>query len=158
MKVFKSKQALNQLEKRKGGYYYLKIDKETVEQFERKKATRLLCTLDNELQYRCGLNHYGDGHFYVIIASRYIKKLNKEVGEEVEFTLEVDPDQLGVDVPEILPVLLEQEPVLKEVYDTFTDGRKRTLIYSIQRVKDLDKQIHLIREFILKEKAKRQKS
>jgi hypothetical protein len=45
MKVYKSEQVIGQLEKRKGGYFFLKIEAEIVNKFRNKKLTRFLLTL-----------------------------------------------------------------------------------------------------------------
>ncbi|MDB4583638.1 hypothetical protein N9164_10835 [Draconibacterium sp.] len=39
-------QTLGQLEKLKGGYFYVEVEKETVLQFEMKRSTRLICAID----------------------------------------------------------------------------------------------------------------
>ncbi|WP_299049346.1 DUF1905 domain-containing protein [uncultured Polaribacter sp.] len=147
-------QTIKQLEKRKGGYYYLKLDSEIVNQFSKKRATRIICTIDDKISYRCGLNHLGDGNFYVIVAGKYLKKLSKDIGEVVDYKIDEDPDQLGVEMPEVLTVLLEQDEDSKAVFDKLTDGKKRSLIYSFIRLKDVDKQIRNIIDFLAKEKQK----
>jgi len=154
---YQEKQEIKQLEKRKGGYFYLKIEANIINQFSRKRATRMICTIDTKVSYRCGLNHLGDGNFYVIIAGKYLKKLNKELGEEVDFKIEEDPDQLGVEVPEVLTVFLEQDLDSKVIYNKLTDGKKRSLIYSFNKIKDVDKQVKIIIDFLNKERLKMNK-
>lgn len=154
MKKFSGKQSIKQLEKRKGGYFYLKIDSKIISQFSKKKATRMICDIDSTVNFRCGLNHLGDGNFYVIVAGKYLKKLNKSLGQQVSYTIKEDPEQLGVDIPEVLIVLLEQDSNLKEIFDNLTDGKKRSLIYGIIRIKDIDKQIKLIIEYLQNAKMK----
>jgi hypothetical protein len=154
MKTHKGIQTIKQLEKRKGGYYYLKLESEIINQFSKKRATRMVCTIDNKVSYRCGLNHLGDGNFYVIVAGKYLEELNKELGEEVDYRIDEDPDQLGVDVPEVLTVFLEQDADSKAIFDKLTDGKKRSLIYSFVKIKDIDKQIKTIIDFLIKERLK----
>ena len=154
MKTFTGKQTLNQLDPRKGGYFYLVIQADLVNQLSQKRATRLVCTIDDRISLRCGLNHLGDGNFYIIIAKRHFEKLNKHIGESVAYSIHEDPDQLGVDVPEVLSVLLEQDPEARAIYEKLTDGRKRTLIYSFNRIKDIDKQVKKIIDFLAEEKIK----
>ena len=154
MKMHQGVQTIKQLEKRKGGYYYLKLDSEIVNQFSKKRATRIICTIDDKISYRCGLNHLGDGNFYVIVAGKYLKELNKDIGEVVDYKIDEDPDQLGVEMPEVLTVFLEQDEDSKTVFDKLTDGKKRSLIYSFIRLKDVDKQIRNIIDFLAKEKQK----
>lgn len=157
MKTFKFTQTVRKLSENKGSYYFLKIPAEVVEQFEKKRATRLLCTLESGISYSCGLNHYGDGNFFLILAGRYVKKLKKQVGDSISFEIYEHPNPLGVDVPEVLEVLLSQDPDAKAIYDTLTDGRKRTLIFSISRVKNIDLQVQRITDFLLQERIKQLK-
>lgn len=154
MKTFKFTQTVQKLSENKGAYYFLKIPAEVVDQFEKKRATRLLCTIEDKVSYSCGLNHYGDGNFYLILAGRYVKKLKKQLGDSVEFEIQEHPNPLGVDVPEVLEVFLSQDPEAEAIYDTFTDGRKRTLIFSINRIKNIDLQVQKITDFLLQEKIK----
>jgi hypothetical protein len=145
-------QAIGQLEKIKGGYYYLTIAADIINQFERKRHTRLVCHLDEKISYQCGLNHLGDGNFFIIIAGKYLEQLGKKVGSFVHFKIEEDPNPLGVDVPEVLTVLLTQDESLNVIYDKITDGKKRALVFSILKIKDIDKQVQSITDFLAKEK------
>ena len=154
MKSYSGTQVIDKLPKHKGGYCHLKIDAEIVDQSGWKRTTRLVCTIEDQLTFRCGLNHYGDGNYYIIVAQKNLKKLEKDKGDTVDFLLEVDPDQLGVDVPEILTVLLDQDPDLKATYDKLKDSRKRTLIHSFNRIKDIDAQVKKIIDFLGKEHEK----
>lgn len=154
MKTFKFKQTVQRLSENKGSYYFLKIPAGVVEKFKKKRATRLLCNIENTVSYSCGLNHYGDGDFFIILAGRYIKQLKKQVGDDIEFEICEHPNPLGVDIPEVLEVFLSQDPEAREIYDTFTDGKKRTLIFHIMRVKDIDKQVQRIIDFLTQEKIK----
>ena len=154
MKSYKNKQHIKQLEKRKGGYFYLQINADIINQFSRKRATRMVCTINDVVSYRCGLNHLGDGNFYIIVAGKYLKTLNKELDEEVTFLIEEDPDQLGVEIPDVLIALLEQDFELKTVYEKLTDGKKRSLIYSFNKIKNIDRQVSIITDFLNKERTK----
>jgi len=155
MPTFKFEQVIEQLEKRKGGYFYLTLDADIVNQFEKKRATRLLCTLNDQLTYSCGLNHLGDGNFFIIVATRYMKKIGKQAGDTITFEISEDPNPLGVEIPEVLSVLLEQDEDAKTIFDGLTDGSKRTLIYTIQRTKNIDKQVEMILEFLRKKAEKK---
>lgn len=139
--MFSFEQPLRQLEARKGGYFYLVVPAEVVEQFPRKRKTRLICTVDDSLTYRCGLNHLGDGNFFLILSGKRVEKLKKELGEELRFSIHEDPDPLGVPVPEVLQVLIAQDELARQRYEALTDGKKRSLIFSIQKIKDLDLQV-----------------
>ena len=139
-------QPLQKLEARRGGYHYLEVAAETVRQWPKAHATRLLCTIDDKVTLHCGLNYLGNGHFFIIIATRYVKALQIKQGEVVHATLQEDPEPLGVALPEALAVLLEQDDMLKDTFDAMTDGKKRSLIFLIKEMKDIGKQVqHAVR-------------
>jgi hypothetical protein len=154
MDTYSGQQFLKQLEKRKGGYFYFKLDADIVNQFEKKKATRIICTIDDEISFRCGLNHLGDGNFFIIVAKKHLEKLRKHLGDSVNFRIDKDPDQLGVEMPEVLEVLLAQDSEIKKVFDNLTDGKKRSLIYGIKKIKNIDIQVQSTIDFLQKENLK----
>lgn len=138
---YSEEQLICQLEKRKGGYFYLTISADIVNQFKNKRLTRFLCIIDKKLTFQCGLNHLGDGNFFIILGSKNLKLVNKQFGDKIYFELKEDPDPLGVDMPEVLEAVLEQDQELKATFDTLTLGKKRNVIHSINKIKDIDKQI-----------------
>lgn len=141
MKSFKDEQVIGQLEKRKGGYFYLTISADIVNQFKNKRLTRFLCTLDKKLTFQCGLNHLGDGNFFIILSTKNLKQIDKQFGDRVYFELKEDPNPLGVDMPEVLEAVLEQDRDLKVIFDGLTLGKKRNVIHSINKIKSIDLQI-----------------
>lgn len=141
MKTFKSHQTIGQLEKRKGGYFFLKIDADIINQFPNKRLTRFLCTLEDRLTFQCGLNHLGDGNFFIILSGSNLAYVQKKLGDEIHFELNEDPNPLGVDMPEVLEVVIEQDEHLKTIFESLTPGKKRNIIHQISRIKDIDKQI-----------------
>ena len=157
MPKFEFEQRIQQLEKRKGDYYYFKLPAATVNQFEKKRATRLRCLVDNKVSYSCGLNHFGDGDYFIILSTQNLRALDKNLGESVKFEIAEDPNPLGVEIPELLQVFLEEDQDAARIFDAMTDGKKRSLIHSIGKVKDLDKQINKIATFLAEQAAKRVK-
>ena len=141
MKEYSGDQAIKQLEKRKGGYYYLEIDSGIVDQFPKKRQTRLICTIERDLSFQCGLNHLGDGNFFIILSRKNLESIGRNLGDRIHFHLKEDPNPLGVEIPEVLEALLEQDHQLKELFDLLSDGKKRNIIHQIIRIKDIDKQI-----------------
>jgi len=86
-----------------------------------------------------------------------MKKIGKQAGDIITFEITEDPNPLGVEIPEVLSVLLAQDEDAKNIFDELTDGRKRTLIYTIIRTKNIDKQVEMALEFLQKEWEKIQR-
>ncbi len=141
MKTFKSEQIIGQLEKRKGGYFFLKIDSEIIHQFKNKRLTRFLCTLEKSATFPCGLNHLGDGNFFIILSNKNLQAVNKKLGDNICFELNEDPNPLGVEMPEVLEAILEQDETVKANFESLTLGKKRSVIFALNKIKDIDKQI-----------------
>jgi len=138
---YNEEQTIKQLEKRRGGYFYLEILATVVDQFHNKRKTRFLCTLDGQLTYQCGLNHLGDGNFFIIVSGKSLKSIGKSLGDKISFKLQEDPNPLGVEMPEVLEVLLSQDKQLNSKFEKLSMGNKRHVIHSIIKIKDIDLQI-----------------
>ena len=100
-----------------------------------------MCTIDKKLTFQCGLNHLGDGNFFIILSSKNLKLIDKNLGDSIHFELNEDPNPLGVDIPEILDAVLEQDLELNTIFGKLTLGKKRNVIHAINKIKSLDKQI-----------------
>ena len=157
MKKYKSEQIIGQLEKRKGGYFYLKIEAEIINQFKNKRQTRFICTLEKNLSLQCVLNHLGDGNFFIILSTKNLQTLNKNLGEIINFELNEDPNPLGVEMPEVLEAILEQDETLKATFESLTLGKKRNVIHQIIKIKGIDKQIEKTTNLINEAKLPRPK-
>jgi len=138
---YNKEQVIHQLEKRKGGYFYLTIPADYINQFKNKRHTRFICTLEGKLTFQCGLNHLGDGNYFIILGSKNLTEVGKQLGDKISFELSEDPNPLGVDMPEVLEAILEQDQEIKTIFDSLTLGKKRNVIHTIIKIKDIDKQI-----------------
>lgn len=136
-------------------HHFVGLNKEIVDALEKKDKTRLLCVVDDRISYSCAIKKNRFGEYLLMISVGNLKKIKKTQGDQVTFEVCQHPNPLGVDVPEVLEVFLSQEPEAKVLYDSFTDGRKRTLIFHILRVKDVDKQVQRIIDFLAEERIKR---
>jgi hypothetical protein len=148
MNNYEGEQFIMQLEKRKGGYFYLRINAEIVNQLENKRHTRLICTLENKLSFQCGLNHLGDGNYFIILSSKNLDSIEKKLNDKIIFALNIDPNPLGVKMPEVLESLIEQDNYLKIKFEKLTLGKQRNIIHQMNKIKNIDLQIKKTIELI----------
>ncbi len=153
--VVQCQQPLSKLPANRGGYYYLTVDASVAHGFSRQQKTRLQCVLDNAVTLACGLNLLGDGNYFIIVATRHVKALKKKEGDQVALRITEDENPLGVAVPEALEALLEQDEDLNAIYSAMTDGKKRSLIFLIKDLKDIDKQVQKAVQFLTAVKQKK---
>ncbi len=83
MKLYEANEVLGQFEQHKGGYTYLTVPAEVVNTFKDKRQTRLICTINNTFSFQCGLNHLGDGNFFIILNRKNLKAVGKAPGDTV---------------------------------------------------------------------------
>lgn len=147
-KSLRFKEPLLKLDPNRGGYFYLTVPAEVAKQFPKGKSTRLICIINEKIELSSGLNHLKNGDFFIIVATRHVKALKKKAGDVVEFTIREDSRPLGVEMPEVLEALLEQDADLAMIFEGLTDGKKRSLIFMIMKLKDVDKQIQNATRFL----------
>ncbi|UII32107.1 YdeI/OmpD-associated family protein [Fulvivirga ulvae] len=126
---------------------YLEVPKEVVDAFGTLKI-RLVCTVNNSLNFQCGLMALGEGKAYISINAKRMKELGVKLGDEVHVALKKDDSKYGMDVPEELAELLKQDYEGKHRFDKLTPAMQRYIIYHVSGVKSpnlrLDRAIMLI--------------
>ena len=76
----------------------------------------------------------GDGNFFIILSKKNLEKINKKFGDKLFFELNKDPNPLGVEFPEVLTVLLDQDKELQSVFEELSMGKKRHIFHSIIKI------------------------
>lgn len=132
---------IQKLPQQRGGYCYFEIKKQIVEQFEKKSKTRFVCTINSSFVFSCGLNHLGDGNYFIMLTKDRIKMIGKTVGDSIAVQLEEDTSKLGIEIPEVLEILLDQDPRLNAKFLQLTPGKQRSIIFQMNKIKDLNKQV-----------------
>lgn len=148
--IFNDTQIVAQLDSRQGGYCYLEIPASLINSLEKGRKSRFICTLNDSVKFQCGLSHLGNGNFFIILSKDRRKQANIEIGDRVSFHLRIDPNPLGVAIPEMLEVLLSQDNGLNAMWNELTDGKKRSVIYAVNRIKNVDLQVRRSIELIQK--------
>ncbi len=65
MFLYESSQKVKQLEKRKGGYYYFTLSAEIVNRLHYQRHSRLLCSIDDKISLKSGIDIAYCGLYYV---------------------------------------------------------------------------------------------
>lgn len=74
--------------------------------------------------------------FVISFGKRYQKELGVSKGDFFMLQLLEDTTKYGVEMPEELSAVLESDPYAQEKFELLTDGKKRSLIYHIIRIKN----------------------
>lgn len=121
--------------------YYFPIPAEIAKKFIDGQHRRVICQVNNKLIMQCALMPYSDGYF-IMINQNHVKKLGLRLNNEVTLELKKDHSEYGLEVPETFQMLLEQDSEGREYFDQLTPGKKRSLIYLVGKVKNIDSQLN----------------
>ena len=105
-----------------------------------------------KLSFHAALQKY-QGQFVMTFGKRYQKELGIFPNDYFELTLFEDTSKYGVEMPEELEVVLEGDPEAFRIFESFTEGKIRSLIYVITRYKN--SQTRIDKSLILAENLRR---
>ena len=134
--------------------YRLSIDKVDVEAFI-PKDRRVLCTLNNSLEFNCALLPDGKGNYFINLNKEIREKLSLNIGDELIVSLVKDESKYGMPVPEVFEELLFQDPEGEELFNSLTPGKIRTLLYVIDKPKS--EQLKLVKGLVILDYLKESK-
>jgi uncharacterized protein YdeI (YjbR/CyaY-like superfamily) len=90
----------------------------------------------------------------MMVSKAHMKDLDLMAGEKVHIEVFEDSNPLGVEVPEVLEALIAQDPIVAQVWERLTDGRKRTICHATKRIKNVDLQVEKALVFFEEEREK----
>ncbi len=122
------------------GYSHITVPAEVVEAVGGFN-TRLLCSLNGHKKMHSGLMGKGDGRGMIIVNKKRQKEWCLNFGEEITATIELDHSKYGVEMPEELEALLEQDTEGCLLFETLTPGQQRYIIGYVDGVKSIQKRI-----------------
>ena len=120
---------------------HLPVPKPIAEQFIRGENRRVICEINETTSLHSGLMPHKD-YWYILINQSVIKKLGLEVGHSVSVKLTPDDSTYGMEMPEELMVLLDQDSQGYEYFHQLTPGKQRNLIYIVSKVKSSESRLN----------------
>lgn len=78
---------------------YLDVPKSVIKKLGRSFNQRLICTVNKRFSWPCGLVALGNGHAYISLNRKILKKLGVSTGAEVNVALEKDTSKYGMTMP-----------------------------------------------------------
>lgn len=123
------------------GYTFIVVPPEVVEKVGG-YGTRLLCSVNGNEKIYSGLVSKGDGNGYIIINGKKQKKWGISISDkELTATIELDHSKYGMEVPEELEALLDQDREGSKAFEAITPGKQRYIIHYVSSVKSSQKRI-----------------
>lgn len=114
---------------------------------------RVVCILNEKIEYQCALLPRGDGSFLITVNKKTRDKLGLRPGSKVDVGLRKDESEYGLPMPEELAELLRQDEEGNRLLHALTPGKLRTLLYIAGQPKNSD--IRLRRSLAIVEHLKK---
>ncbi len=121
-----------------GSFYSLLLPKDIIQPFLDKKIKRVKvkATFEgNELLFH-GAIQKRNGNYYMMFGKRYQKELGVFPNDYFQIQFFEDDSKYGVEMPEELDAVFLSDYDAFLIFDSFTAGKKRGIIYSIARYKN----------------------
>ena len=133
--------------------FHIPIAHEVAEQFIEGKDRRVICTINGQETIQAALMPYPLGYF-IMTNKKLVGKLGLQVGAKVELIIEKDTSEYGLDMPDELRELLNQDDEGSAFFHALTKGKQRSLIYIVAKVKNTNSRlnkslaiVHHLKEF-----------
>jgi len=82
-----------------------------------------------------------NGNYQVMFSKQKQKDINLAVGDSFQLQLIEDITKYGVEMPESLEAVLDSDPMALSIFKGLTDGKKRSIIYYIKRIKNVQTRV-----------------
>jgi hypothetical protein len=96
---------------------------------------RVVCEINGKKKVQCALMPAGDGTWFINVNKELRTELGLVEGQSVSIHLEKDTTEYGMDMPEELRELLNQDEEGNDHFSGLTPGKQRNLIYIVKQVK-----------------------
>ena len=124
------------------GWHYISVEAKIAEKFDKNGGSRrVICRLNGSEGFPCALMPY-NGTFFVMVNKEKRTRLGIAAGDKVSVELAPDESEYGMPMPEELQEVLNQDRAGKKFFLGLTAGAKRSLMYYIGKLKDVDRRIH----------------
>jgi hypothetical protein len=117
---------------------HVRIPAAIAKKFLKADAKRVVCTINGEHEYQCGIMPNGDEYYFLLVNKPTVKKLKLNFGDEITIVMKKDESEFGLPMPEEFEVLLAEDPDFEKHFMNLTPGKQRTLLYMIGQVKSSD--------------------
>lgn len=121
-----------------GDYYSLRLPEHIVRPFLDKNLKRVkakACFEGKELRFHAAIQKRKE-KYYMLFGKRYQKELGVFPNDYFQLQLLEDTSKYGVEVPEEFAAVIFSDYEAFQLFESLTSGKKRGLIYTIERYKN----------------------
>ncbi|MGB3464478.1 MAG: YdeI/OmpD-associated family protein [Cyclobacteriaceae bacterium] len=123
------------------GHHFI-IPREVTEILTKDGNRRIIATINNKEVLRSSLIPVNSVESFILINKKVRNGLGLSTGMEATIYLEKDLSTYGMDMPDELSILLEQEDEAAGHFEKLTPGKQRSLIYIVNKVKNSNSRLN----------------
>ncbi len=139
MSVFKS--VLANFNTKLWGHHFI-VPQEITEQYIIGDNRRVIIRINNSEEIRSALMPINKVESFILVNKEVRTKHSLIEGEEATIEIEKDHSKYGMDMPEELNILFDQELEAKQYFEALTPGKQRALIYLVTKVKNTNSRLN----------------
>lgn len=121
--------------------YHIIVPQKIYDSLTKKGNKRIMCSINKLEQFHAGFMPDGNGNWFIKLNKEKMKAFDLSVGELVSVEVESDTSKYGMALPKEFEEVLNQDVEGSAYFEKLTEGKKRSLIYLIAKVKNTDKKI-----------------
>lgn len=121
--------------------YGIIVPQEPYDLLTKEGNKRIVCSINKHNLFYAGFMPDGKGQWFIKLSKEKMKDFNLEVGEVVNVEIKSDTSKYGMELPDEFEEVLIQDVEGSDYFEKLTDGKKRSLIFLIAKVKNTDKKI-----------------
>lgn len=129
------------LEKFDSGMHFILLDEKTVLALTKNNNKRVICKLNDLVEFHCAIMPKKEGGHYINIGSVICKKIKAKVGAELTATFIADSTAYQFEMPEEFTEVLETDLEANKIFHSLSAGNQRGLIYLVTQPKSSEKKI-----------------
>lgn len=104
-------------------------------------GTRLMCSINKHEPFHAGMVALGGGAAYITVNKKRMKRFGVKKSDEVTVSIELDHSKYGMEMPEELEALLEQDQEGERRFEMLAPSKQRYIIHYVSQVKSSQKKI-----------------
>ena len=121
--------------------YHIKVPKPVAKHFLEQGDKRVICKLNETVEFQCAIMAAGDGVSFININKKLRDQLKLKEGSKVNVSLDKDKSKYGLPFPDELTEILAQDKEGNALFHKLTPGKQLNLIYGVGQVKNSDLRI-----------------
>ena len=121
--------------------YHFRIPESVFKKFSKGTDRRVICTFNGKEKLHCALMPSPEGPF-IMVNKELVKKLRIELGELITLEIEKDHSEYGMPISEEFELIIFGDEEVAHHFEALTPGKKRNLIYIVNKIKSSDIRIN----------------